>query len=443
MNIGLFATLIFAFSSVSVASSSSYDASKESALALQGIFQNINSPGVRRGALIASPSTSAPNYFYHWTRDAALTMGTLIELGPNPLVNNAVRNWADFELVAQSNAAKAQGVAEPKFEVNGQVFAGPWGRPQNDGPAIRSWTYLRAFGELSPLVQTDLEYLKNHWADTTFDLWEEVRGHHFFTTYAQMVSFRTAAAVAQRVGSSAAADYSRIADQIESALGSFIDTGRSTVLPTLGGAQNLKAAGLDISVILAVVYFGPSRQWSVSQSYILSTALRMEQSFIPIYPINSAFANLAPGIGRYPEDVYDGTGFSGGHPWFLATFGMGEFYCALAQDLSARGQVNFDQVNFSFYKFNAPELQTIGINQLNSRDPQFWALLGHLRDKGESFISRALVHAGADRRYSEQFDRNTGYRRGARDLTWSYASSLRAFQRCAQTDQILRQFWRH
>jgi glucoamylase len=75
------------------------------------------------------------------------------------------------------------GPGEPKYEVNGQVYKGPWGRYQNDGPALRASTlirfaiaYLAKGGELAKVrelydskypsqavIKIDLEYVAHHW----------------------------------------------------------------------------------------------------------------------------------------------------------------------------------------------------------------------------------------------------------------------------------------
>lgn len=424
-----------------------FDPQAEVNISLARILENLNHSQISRGAVIASPSQRDPDYFFHWVRDAGLTMGALIDFAHrHPRVPQAIQQWSLHERTLQNISSQAPGgLGEPKFHVDGRIFSGPWGRPQNDGPAIRAWATLKAFGVADEFVLTDLEYLRREWMNADFDLWEEVRGHHFFTRYAQMTAFRSASiALMRQQRRDLAQAYAHEAARIESTLPSFIDTRRQTVTPTLPGSQGVqKHAGVDVSVILAMIYFGPTSKWSVSQSYVLATAHRLEQVFTEIYPINKHFADMAPAIGRYPEDVYDGNGFSGGHPWYLATFGMAEFYCQLVEDLARRGSLMLDPVNLPFFQAVAPDLTQGAYTSLHSSQTHFWDLLSALQTKAESFISRALFHGGTDRHFAEQFDRHNGYRRGARDLTWSYASHLRAIQRCQGTqlglDRVRRQ----
>lgn len=43
----------------------------------------------------------------------------------------------------QSRLHSTVGLGEPKYYVNGQVYTGPWGRPQRDGPALRATTLMK------------------------------------------------------------------------------------------------------------------------------------------------------------------------------------------------------------------------------------------------------------------------------------------------------------
>lgn len=48
-------------------------------------------------------------------------------------------------------------------------------------------------------------------------------------------------------------------------------------------------------------------------SRILSTLNSLINTFEPLYPINTQ--SVGVGIGRYPEDIYNGVGTSQGNPW--------------------------------------------------------------------------------------------------------------------------------
>jgi glucoamylase len=105
------------------------------------------------------------------------------------------------------------GLGEPKFNIDESAFTGPWGRPQRDGPALRSTaviTYANwlikngnssyVTNTLWPIIQLDLDYVANNWNQTTFDLWEEVNSSSFFTTAVQHRALRQGAALANAIG---------------------------------------------------------------------------------------------------------------------------------------------------------------------------------------------------------------------------------------------------
>src|SRR3954464_3771540 len=153
----------------------------------------------RNGAVIASPDESTPNqnYYFHWTRDGALTMDVVVSLyqhaAPGELRDEYARILHAYVRFSRKNQTDPQpmgltGLGEPKFRVDGTVFSAPWGRPQNDGPALRCITLCRwanllldqhpddalVQNEITPAVVGDLEYVRQHWEEKGFDLWEEV-----------------------------------------------------------------------------------------------------------------------------------------------------------------------------------------------------------------------------------------------------------------------------
>lgn len=390
----------------------------------KGILSNLNHPHINPGAVIASPSQHNPNYFYHWVRDAGLTMMEIVELYKLPLqperkavLERHIKNWIDFEYRNQNTALLRSNLGEPIFTVHGDIYPHPWGRPQGDGPAIRSLAMIDyAFeiikqgrlAEVSKLyrpelptsapIKRDLEYVAHQWQEQTFDLWEEVKGHHFFTRMAQRAALIRGSQLARQLNDPKAADfYFRIAKEIEKALLAHRSDARGYIVPTINqtdGWQH-KSSQIDISVLLGTIYFslddgfmGPDDPW------VLATARKIESTFASLYKINQ-YIKLAPAIGRYPEDVYTGNGFGEGNPWFLATHAFAEYYCLLAKS-------------------------TFEPNEAT-----------RLRAKGISFMERTIYHLDPGNRMPEQFNRNNGYTQGAKDLTWSYTSYVRAYQKCS------------
>lgn len=404
------------------------DLEKQAQRSFQFIHRNLRENGIVRGAVIASPSKHSPNYFYHWVRDAGLTMRELIAVYANTkdlrtkgLVKELILDWVIFEESNQRVATFNSNLGEPIFTVLGEIYPHPWGRPQTDGPAIRALAMIEWLEALvaeggnesiierlyqpelpanSP-IKKDLEYIAHNWQLPSFDLWEEVRGNHFFTRMAQRAALIKGSALAFALGDNEASKFYKLQSQlIETELLKHIDGEREFIRPTLSQTDGWthKTSELDVSVILGSLYFSLEDNFFTPDSkYVLMTAQKLENQFKNIYSINKTLF-LGTAIGRYPEDVYDGTGFGGGNPWFLATNAFAELHCRAARFVG-RGSVNE-------------------------------------RDRAHSFLRRALYHSDRNGHMSEQISRHNGYMMGARDLTWSYSSFVRALRYC-EGPQIL------
>jgi glucoamylase len=129
--------------SPSTTSSTSTYLSKEDPIAAKRILDNIGpNLGAKPGIVVASPSTVDPNYLYTWTRDAALTMKSLVErlIAHNDVsLIPTIENYIKVQLTLQhidnlsGNFSDLTGLGEPKFMINATEFTGDWGRPQRDG----------------------------------------------------------------------------------------------------------------------------------------------------------------------------------------------------------------------------------------------------------------------------------------------------------------------
>lgn len=400
------------------------------------IFNHLLRSDVDPGVVIASPSQQNPNYFYHWVRDAGLTMMEMVELYQLPLstekkafIENLIQNWINFEIRNQKTALLKSNLGEPIFKVDGSLYPFPWGRPQNDGPAIRALAMihyafellkqnrkseaLRLFRAEFPAetpIKRDLEYISLRWRDSNFDLWEETNGDHFFTRMAQRAALIQGAQLALLLQDPfASKHYTETAQVIESEILHHLNSNKNYIVPTLNLVEDSKGkkSEIDSSVILAVLYFNIDDDFlSLHHPYVLKTSIKIEETFKQIYSIN-AFTythdeSIEPAIGRYPEDVYDGSGFSEGNPWFITTNAFAEYYCRRASQESNETKI------------------------LN------------LRKKGLGFLKRTLLHSSKEGSMSEQFHRQNGYMQGANDLTWSYVSFIRAYRSCYSSTHISR-----
>jgi len=438
----------------------------EEPLATQYLLANISPVGAAKGAVVASPSTNSPNYFYHWVRDASMVSSAVVDLYQNAPNAVAKKTYGDIlnDLIDFSRGLQALppqgnigGLGEPKYLVTGQLFTGSWGRPQNDGPALRAMAFTRLAnllldegqGDLvtqklyraempaTTLIKEDLEYVAHHWSDTCFDLWEENHGHHFFTQMVQRKALLTGAALANRLNDSGAANfYSQQAAALETALERYWSPTDNFVYVTLDedGGISYKTSHLDSAVVLGALW-GDNADgvFTPDDPRILATAARLEQTFSSLYSVNSTSSG-APGIliGRYPEDRYDGYGTSSlGNGWPLITAAYAELYERAATRFEVAGVIPITSVSAPFFSRLgwSGRLGATGKADIVAGTREFSHLIVAMRSKADDFLARIEYDGQSSQgHYSEEVNRSTGKQQGAIDLTWNYAAFLSAFK---------------
>lgn len=334
------------------------------------------------------------------------------------------------------------GIGEPKFHVNGSPYTGGWGRPQNDGPAIRA-TVLIAFankliekGETSyvktrlydgklptdSVIKADLEHVANNWQKNNFDLWEEVNAIHFFTFMVQRRALLEGATLADKLGDSGAATWYRSqANAIGARLPSFWNGA------FINEHQGISyRSGTDCATLLGAIHGNGAKGYGlyepVSDEILLSLE-KLVSVMKPLYSINSN-PNVGTAIGRYPEDVYDGVGTSKAHPWFICTATTADILYQARNAHQKNGFVKITSLNVNFYK-KWVSGASVGASYA-AGSSEFKAITDGLTAYGDSFLARVKLHAATNGDLSEQFNRDTGFQEGAKKLTWSYASFVGA-----------------
>ncbi|KAI4646875.1 hypothetical protein J4E93_005099 [Alternaria ventricosa] len=445
---------------------------------------NIQGKGVADGTVIASPSRDEPDYWFQWVRDAAITMNTLVAVyadEPSSSRGSALSTILDAYTSLSSDIQHTSnpsgtfddlsGLGEPKFHVDGTPFTGSWGRPQRDGPALRALTlmhYLREYNASHPLlwssesaedffrpyyavempprsvIKADLEYVSHFWNQSSFDLWEEVEGLHFFNLMVSARSLREGTDLARTFGDmGAAAWYEEQAGYIEAFLGKFWDAQKGHLVETLSSQRS----GLDCGLLLGSLHALPAGDsesdvvfppWS---DEMLMSLLALTRDQRDRFPINSSPSNddqdddmeedsfEGTGLGRYPEDVYDGYGTSnrGGNPWFLCTSSAAEVLYRTAAHISVAGNLTISDTGLPFFEaLLATSSLFVDVGTYGDSDALFHSVIERLHTTGDQFLEVIKTHVDAEGSMSEQFDRVTGYMRGANDLTWSYGAFLQA-----------------
>lgn len=364
-------------------------------VAEQQILANTSPQGAVKGTVLASTSKTDPDYYFHWVRDASLTMMAIqdFRIGNTDVLLN------DFLTLTQLHQSKSGdlNLGEPKYLVSSEPFTGPWGRPQNDGPALRAivfanWanyllnskneSYVRlniydgSFLSKS-VLKRDLEYIAHHWSEPSYDLWEEVKGEHFYTLMVIRKALLLGADVALRLSDPAAAKfYFEQADLIKIKLQSFVVNNKLVATQNYVAGLSTKSSNKDVAVLLGVLH-GDLDNGFLSSQVVSQTLKDLQSTFKAIYNVNSHGPSAAA-FGRYPEDTY-----YGGNPWFLTTLAQAEIMYK-----SASTQYDIDQADL--------------------------------------VMKRVQYHVPADLHLTEQLDKNSGFCLGAADLTWSYVSFLTA-----------------
>ncbi|KAF1934747.1 hypothetical protein EJ02DRAFT_167345 [Clathrospora elynae] len=445
--------------------------------------RNVWGKGVADGTVVASPSQDGPDYWFQWVRDAAITMNTLVDVYADDPSSSSASSLATIldaytslqrDIQHTSNPSGTlddlSGLGEPKFHVDGTPFTASWGRPQRDGPALRALTlmhYLREYNASHPelwsseaseaffrpyytvempprsVIKADLEYVSHFWNQSSFDLWEEVEGLHFFTLMVSVRSLKEGSVLARSFGDMGAADwYEEQAGYIENLLGKFWNPIKGHLVETLWS----KRSGLDCGLLLGSLHALPPLGSDDEAVYppwsdeILVSLLALARDQRDRFPINSrpsedqddggeTDAFEGTGLGRYPEDVYDGYGTSnrGGNPWFLCTSSAAEILYLTASHISIAGNLTITDLGLPFYQsLLATSSLDVELSTYGPSDALFHSALERLQATGDQFLEVLETHVDADGSMSEQFDRIDGFARGARDLTWSYGAFLQA-----------------
>ncbi|MFD0982683.1 glycoside hydrolase family 15 protein [Tropicimonas aquimaris] len=375
------------------------------------------------GSILASTRIASwdpePDYFHHWVRDAAIALravplaiaaepearGFWLEAvadtvrfslrisdpsrrGPatNPLRATTRQSHEQF-LRPDGELAGLAGekwLEEPRFAADGCPDLEQWGRPQDDGPALRASAVMALVDALPEVASPDTDALVARALEHSLRVagrpcigpWEEAPARRStFTLIAEWDALDRGCARAAARGASAPA-MRAAADRIVTLMQEARDA-RSG-----GWRESVEApeGHFDSATVLAILHAGRrDGPFAISAPATRATVAALEACFAALYPINRGQG--APAIGRWKEDVY-----FGGNPWYPTTLGFAELHYRLA----AMGEAE------AFEKAEA----WMGLVQSVAPDP-----------------AEPLA---------EQFDRRTGAPVSCLALTWSAAAFLEA-----------------
>jgi glucoamylase len=378
---------------------------------------------------------------YTWVRDSSLVFKVIADQfsrGDDDSLRGQIDNFVAAEAALQqvsnpSGTIKTGGLGEPKFNIDGSAYTDSWGRPQRDGPALRSTaviTYANwlladhntsyVANTLWPIIQLDLDYVAAWWNHTTFDLWEEISSSSFFTTAVQHRALRDGAALAAQIGDISSVElYKTQADNLLCFLQSYWNPSGAYITANTGGGRS----GKDSNTILASIHTWDIEAGCDANTFqpcsdkALSNLKVYVDSFRSVYPINAGInATSAVAVGRYPEDVY-----YNGNPWYLSTFAVAEqLYDALLTWESVRS-LNVTDISLGFFSQFLPDIDP---GTYLSNSSQYSNLTSAIKAFADDFVQIAANYTPSDGGLAEQFDKSSGHPLSAADLTWSYASVL-------------------
>lgn len=410
---------------------------------------NINIEG--SGGVVASPATQTPggSYYYHWMRDAALTMRCLQESSNEDDYSNLVpymKSYIKWVIKTQNDLGPdphGEDIrTEPKFLLpTAEVLPEWWCRPQNDGPGLRATTLMYTAGNFMKMglngyvkeylwtgdsskyhggaIKYDLDYVVSGYNSSSCDLWEEQRSHNFFWN---RVTMRRAmiegARFAEAMGDSESAlNYTNTRLLIEEYLFENHFDGKSLIESTNRTMDGAVILGLN-HAYLADDDSSSTAEWLEPTSVeVAKTVMSYNALFCDEYKLNIDDTDIAglPGVlyGRYGGDTY-----AGGNPWHMTTAALANLLYRAAASTLSHGRPTDAALAVWRKAFNSESvLTTLSDYQL----AELYAA------QGDGVLLRLRSHVSQDNWHlNEQIDKLYGHQKGASDLTWSYAEVFNA-----------------
>jgi glucoamylase len=388
-------------------------------------------PGASTQATSRPISPDYGNYVFNWTRDAAITVATILNEAstyiPREAALEILANYVDFASTCQTGGD----VGQAKYTAEG-VSTGA--SDESDGPALRVLTILSGFTELDgatknaarTVLAADLDYLLggDRYEYPTVTHWEDTFGQSIFARAVQVWCLNQIVAHGPRLGipvpSTAQQAATWLGQQVPLHWSGPPDNWYVSVL-SLTRLAGDPAAPYDPSIdpILACLY---GDGLSVTDPRLLSTTSQARAQWttggVAVYPINVIDApnGIGPLIGRYRGDQYDGLSLTSdtGHPWVVCTCSFAQLYYELASAIQMGAAVPADPLADSF-------LTQVGVNAASAPAD----VVAALRRAGDSRLNAVIYHSNC-LELSEQFDQGTGFERSVANLTWSYAAFLLA-----------------
>ena len=350
------------------------------------------------GMIIASPSEDPP-YKFHWIRDSALVMRIFIDMYEQTKDSRyfqSIINYIENESKIQK-LDTISGLGEPKINVNCSAFNGPWGRPQNDGPALRGIIMIKLIdlfkyrysvlnsNLIIPIIIKDLKYIIDNYDKVSFDIWEEKKGWHFYTRLVQLKFLKDCIKNYEYLNKSFDLDevkevYSKLLESTkhhlngESIISSFDTDGNITKYED--AANILAFSHINYDEELLKIF---------KIDYVLHTCKGLLEYFRNKY--NDQDINL---IGRYKDDKY-----YNGQIWIICSLALAQVYMKI-------------YINRNITKDRSP------MHRAKSNPTNEYIIIANN-------ILERILSLDSDFILPEQFNPLTNQYYSAKKLTWNYS----------------------
>ena len=296
---------------------------------LNKILDNCNFSD-KKGMIIASPSNDPP-YKFHWIRDSALVMRVFIDLYVRTNENTYLLKLIDYvENENQiQNLDTLTHLGEPKIRTDRTPYNEPWGRPQNDGPALRGINMIKIYNLLKEdykivsdgilkIIKKDLIYILENYDKPCFDLWEEYFGWHFYTRIVQLKFLKECLSLEKTL------DVKNIKETYNKLLNNFKHHIQNDhIISSFDDSGNVSKVD-DASILLGLSHIDYDNE--IMKLFKLELFLTNCNNLLSYFRKKYDRADLNM-IGRYMDDKY-----YNGQIWIICTLGLLQYYMKLSHD---------------------------------------------------------------------------------------------------------------
>lgn len=283
--------------------------------------------------IVCASLSYKPDYRYYWIRDSALVYRCLIDIySKNGDICNIsledLLNYIENETKIQ-NINTISGIGEPKVNIDYTAFNESWGRPQNDGPALRGLNFIKLYELLKeknydsicenlilPLILKDIVYISVNYKKPSFDLWEEHYGWHFYTRVVQFKFIKEAIIFLDRYSINLNLNYNLddIQTELIDAISHHIDY---SIISSFNEDGSITKKN-DTSIILALCHTDFDQ--TIIELFGLDRFMLVSDELVSYF--NKKYKNLKVNmVGRYENDRY-----YNGHLWIICSLGLAQFY---------------------------------------------------------------------------------------------------------------------